>query len=147
MLKEIPACKDALPAFAEKWGTLENYVLQGVPVGQLGSSPFLILRSREGSSQDCDSSVARPSIRSGAHIRWLADGAIVEFFDRRPPLRLNYAAAAVLALCNGMRTVAEIEREISEALRDTAAPPALVMAGRRLLMDNDVIQDVQEALG
>lgn len=81
-------------------------------------------------------------MRPGIEIRDLPDGLAVLDIESEAVHVLNPAAAFVLSMCDGTRSVAELAEELRGAVPDLSEEQALadVEAGLRVLRDTGLIE-------
>lgn len=104
--------------------TTDEQLLRECRCGALPSDFSLVLGRLPGSGTSPRGPDAGPTATAGLEIHAALDGVVVRDPARNRAHRLNRTAAAILALCTGEHTVAEIGELVREAFQ-LAEPPAV----------------------
>ena len=116
LLADLPADDTGQAEFLAAWGSVERYLARKVADGTFTAiQPFV-----------AGPLAQQPRRAAGTEVAELAEGLIVRQADPPRVHQLNNTASAILSLCDGQRTIAEIAGLLAEAFGLAALPLAEV---------------------
>jgi len=129
LLADLPSDEAGQAEFLATWGSVDRYLVRNIADGALAAiQPLPVGPGRD-----------RPRRAAGVEIVELPDGLIVRQAEPPRIYQLNNTASAVLDLCDGQRTLAQIAEVLAEAFGLESPPLAEAAACVTELRGNGVL--------